>query len=48
MASFEEELLQDEEENRRELEYMREQLPTDLKQKYSDDDLLFIIDAIGT
>lgn len=48
MASFEEELLQDEEENRRELEYMREQLPADLKQKYSDDDLLFIIDAIGT
>jgi uncharacterized protein (DUF2164 family) len=46
--TIDEELLKDEEENRRELKYIREQLPTDLKQKYSDDDLLFMTDAIGT
>ena len=48
MASFEEELLQDEQENRREIAFIREQLPADLKQKFSDEQLLFMIDAIGT
>jgi hypothetical protein len=48
MASFDDELLQDEQENRREIAFIREQLPTDLKAKFSDDDLLFIMDAIGT
>ncbi|UKK48974.1 hypothetical protein L6475_03135 [Prevotella sp. E9-3] len=48
MASLDEELLMDEEENRREIAYIREQLPADLKEKFSDDQLLFIIDAIGT
>lgn len=48
MASFDEELLRDEEENKREIAFIREQLPTDLKEKFRDADLLFIIDAIGT
>ena len=48
MASIEEEFLMDEEENRREIAFIRKQLPNDLKGKYSDDQLLFIIDAIGT
>ena len=48
MASMEEEFLMDEEENRREIAFIRKQLPNDLKEKYSDDQLLFIIDAIGT
>ncbi len=48
MASFEEELLKDEEENKREIAFIRKQIPTDLKEKFSDDQLLFVIDAIGT
>jgi hypothetical protein len=48
MASFDEELLMDDEENRREIAFIREQLPADLKEKYSDDQLLFMIDAVGT
>ena len=46
MASFEEELRLDEEENRREVEYIRTQLPADMKAHFSDDDLLYFIDAI--
>ena len=38
----------DEEENRREIEFIRKQLPNDLKEKFTDEQLLFIIDAIGT
>jgi hypothetical protein len=48
MASFDEELLRDEEENKREIAFIREQLPSDLKEKFTDNQLLFIIDAIGT
>ncbi|MBQ8157616.1 MAG: hypothetical protein IJ081_01170 [Prevotella sp.] len=48
MATLDEELLMDEAESRREIAFIREQLPNDLKEKYSDDELLFIIDAIGT
>ena len=44
--TLEEELRLDEEENRREAEFIREQLPTDIKEHFSDDDLLYIIDAI--
>ena len=43
-----EELLKDEEENRREIAFIREQLPSDLKERFSDEQLQFIIDAIGT
>ena len=46
--SFDQELLMDEEENQREIAFIRKQLPNDLKEKYTDDELLFIIDAIGT
>ena len=46
MASIEEELRLDEEENRRELEYIRQFLPVDLKYHYSNSDILWIIDAI--
>jgi hypothetical protein len=38
----------DEEENKREIVFIRKQLPADLKDKFSDEQLLFIIDAIGT
>lgn len=48
MATLDEELLMDEAESRREIAFIREQLPNELKEKYSDDELLFIIDAIGT
>ena len=47
MASLDEELLHDEEENRREIAFIRDQLSNDLKEKFNDDELQFIIDAIG-
>ena len=46
MASLEEELRLDEEENLRELAFIREQLPSELKDRYSDDDILYIMDAV--
>lgn len=46
MSSFEEELRLDEEENRREVAFIRERLPQELKHRFSDDDLLYLIDAI--
>ena len=46
MSSFEEELRMDEDENRRELQFIREQLPQELKTHFSDDDLLYFMDAI--
>ncbi len=46
MVSFEDELRMDEEENRREIEFIRERLPQELKAAFSDDDLYFFIDAI--
>lgn len=46
--SFDEELRIDDEENHREIAFIREQLPNELKEKYTDDELLFIIDAICT
>ena len=48
MASIDEELLQDMEETRREIAFIREQLPTDLKELYSDAQLEWIIDTIAT
>lgn len=48
MASIDEELLQDMEENRREIAFIREQLPSDLKELYSDTQLEWIIDTIAT
>lgn len=46
MSSFEDELRMDEEENRREIEFIRERLPIELKSTFSDDDLYYFIDAI--
>lgn len=46
MASFEDELLLDEEENRKELAYIRTLLPDDLTYHYSNSDILWIMDAI--
>lgn len=46
MATLEEELLMDDEESRREAEFIREQLPTEMKEHFSEDDLLYLIDAI--
>ena len=48
MASIDEELLQDMEETRREIAFIREQLPTDLKELYSDAQLEWMIDTIAT
>ncbi len=46
MSSFEDELRMDEEENRREIEYIRERLPQELKTTFTNDDLYYFIDAI--
>jgi hypothetical protein len=46
MSSFEDELRMDEEENRREIEFIRERLPQELKSAFSDDDLYYFLDAI--
>jgi len=46
MSSFEDELRIDEEENRREIEFIRERLPQELKPHFSEDDLYYFLDAI--
>ena len=46
MASIDEEIRLDEEENQRELEYIRSILPVDLKHHYDNDDILWMLDAI--
>jgi len=46
MGSFEEELLHDEQENQREIAFIRKQLPVDLKDAYSDEQLLWMLDTI--
>ena len=46
MASLDEELRLDEEENARELEYIRERLPQEMKPHFSDDDIRYFMDAI--
>ena len=38
----------DEEEGRREIAFIRSQLSSELKEKFTDDELLFMIDAICT
>lgn len=48
MASLDEELRIDEEETRRELAFIRSQLSSELKEKFSDDELIFMVDAICT
>lgn len=46
MASIDDEIRLDEEENRRELAYIRTQLPSDIKKFYSDKDILYMMDLI--
>lgn len=46
MASLDEELLKDMEDDEREIAYIREQLPLDLKDKFSDSDLLYVMEKI--
>ena len=46
MSSFDEEIRLDEEENRRELAFIRTQMPSDIKKFYSDKDILWMMDAI--
>lgn len=46
MASIEEEIRLDEEENAREAQFIHDSLPSELKDKYSTEDLLFMMDAI--
>ena len=46
MASIDEEIRLDEEENRRELAFIRNQLPSTIKKFYSDKDILYMMDQI--
>ena len=46
MASIDDELLMDEQENRREIAFIRGQLPSELKERYTDDQLLWMLDAL--
>ena len=46
MSSFEDELRLDDEENRREIAFIRERLPQEMKSHFSEDDLYYFIDAI--
>lgn len=46
MASLEEELRLDAEEDAREIEYIKNYLPNDLKDIYSDSDIQYVMDAI--
>ena len=46
MASIEEELRLDEEENLRELAFIRERIPFDAKRHYSDETILYMMDLI--
>lgn len=46
MATFDDELRLDAEENAREVEFIREQLPADLKEKFSDADIQYMMDTI--
>ncbi len=41
-----EEILLDEEENKRELAYIRSQMPSDIKKFYSDKDIYYMMDVI--
>lgn len=46
MSTLDEEIRLDEEENLRELAFIRTQLPSDLKKYYSDKDILYMMDQI--
>lgn len=46
MSAIDDEILKGAEDDARELAFIREQLPQDLKDRFSDDDLYYIIDVI--
>lgn len=46
MASIDEELRLDEEENKREVAYIRERIPFDAQKHYSDSTILYVMDLI--
>lgn len=46
MASIDEEILNDQQENLRELAYIRNRLPQELKDKFSDEAMLWMLDTI--
>ena len=48
MATIDEELRMDEQDDLREVAFIRTQLPSELKEKFSDDDLLWMLDSIVT
>ncbi|MBP3252587.1 MAG: hypothetical protein J6M25_08135 [Prevotella sp.] len=46
MSSIDEEMLLDEQENQREVAFIRERLPLELKEQFTDGQLLWMIDAL--
>lgn len=46
MATFDDELLQDAEDDRQTIEYINQHLPQELKDRFSDDDLYYFLDVI--
>lgn len=46
MASIDDELRMDDDENAREIEFIRKQIPSELKDKFSDSDLLTMLETI--
>lgn len=46
MADFEDQLLQDAEDDRRTVEYIKSYLPQDVKQKFTEDDLYYLLDIL--
>jgi len=46
MASIDDELLLDDQENQREIAFIREQLPQELKERYTDEQMLWMLDAL--
>jgi hypothetical protein len=46
MASIDDELLLDEQENRRELDYIKSHLSSEIRPHFSDDDIYYLMDAI--
>lgn len=46
MASFEDELLLDAEDNARAIAYIRQYLPQEVKEKFTDEDLYYFLDLI--
>ena len=47
MGSFEEDLLLDAEDDRQTVEYIKNYLPQDLKDRFTEDELYYFIDVIG-